>query len=233
MVKKKSPDRSPMKLTSRATKNVYKDSDNDKSEEVVCWSRDGRGSGFDNNAAWHTNRKRGDDYGSDNIPYCSPVQDRWQERKSPHGGVHEDYYGRIGHLDCHHEGPSNSRLRRDRSPTLDMSYWESQVYTGQGRGYDDREGRQYLWRETYFPTRRSPTTHDWRGCMKRARSSPSRPVANDLWPRSRGIKREKILKPIQVDGLGISVEMMKEQFSKEINSFVKEMNPCVGYEKQK
>lgn len=42
-----------------------------------------------------------------------------------------------------------------------------------------------------------------------------------------------MLKPIQVDGLGIPVGMMKEQFTKDINSFVKEMNPCVGYEKQK
>ena len=56
-------------------------------------------------------------------------------------------------------------------------------------------------------------------------------MAHDVRPRSGGIKREKILKPIQVDGLGIPMDMMKEQFSKDINSFVKEMNPYVGYEK--
>ena len=210
MVKKRSPYKSPMKLTSRATKNVYEDSDSDRSKEVVCRSRNGRGSGFDNDAAWRTDRKRGDDYGSDSIPYRSLVQDRRRERRSPHGGVHEDYYGRTRRLDHHHEGLSNSRLRRNKSPTPEMSYRESRVRTGQGRGYDNREGRQYSWRETYSPTRRSPMTDDRHGCMKRARSSPSRPVADDLRPRSGGIKREKILKPIQVDGLGILVEMMKE-----------------------
>ena len=33
--KKRSPERSPLKLISRATKNVYEDSDSDKSEEVI------------------------------------------------------------------------------------------------------------------------------------------------------------------------------------------------------
>jgi hypothetical protein len=46
-------------------------------------------------------------------------------------------------------------------------------------------------------------------------------------------KREKVLKPREVDGLGIPVGMLKDQFNKDINSFFKEMNPCVGYDKQK
>ena len=58
-------------------------------------------------------------------------------------------------------------------------------------------------------------------------------MAEKIQGRSGGVKKEKILKPIQVDGLGIPVGLMKEQLSKDINSFVKEMNPCVGYEKQK
>ena len=243
MAKKRSPDRSPVKLTSRAMKNVYEDSDSNRSE-VIPRSKEGRRSSFDNDDGWRTDRKRGEDYSSDDIPYCSPVHDRRRERRNTHGGVHDEYYGRMGHLDRHHEGPSSSKLRRDRSPTADMSYRESRVRSVQGRGYDDREGRQYSWRETYSPTRRSPTTDDRHGHLKRVRSSPSRPVkraksspsravANDVCPRSGGIKREKILKPIQVDGLGILVGMMKEQFSKDINSFVKEMNPCIGYEKQK
>ena len=33
--------------------------------------------------------------------------------------------------------------------------------------------------------------------------------------------------------MGNPVGMMKDQFVKDINSFVKEMNPCVGYDKQK
>lgn len=40
-------------------------------------------------------------------------------------------------------------------------------------------------------------------------------------------------KPIQVDGLGIPFGTMKDQFMKDISAFVKEMNPCVGFEKQK
>jgi hypothetical protein len=45
-------------------------------------------------------------------------------------------------------------------------------------------------------------------------------------------KKEKVRKPVEVDGLGIPVGTMKDQFNKDINSFVKEMNPCVGYDKQ-
>jgi fumarate hydratase class II len=67
-------------------------------------------------------------------------------------------------------------------------------------------------------------------------------------------KREKVIKPIEVDAMDILVGTMKDQFNtdinsfikemnsfikemnsfiKEMNSFIKEMNPCVGYEKQK
>lgn len=47
------------------------------------------------------------------------------------------------------------------------------------------------------------------------------------------MKKEKILKPIQVDGLGNLVGLVKEQLSKDITAFVKEINSCVGYEKQR
>ena len=105
--------------------------------------------------------------------------------------------------------------------------------TGHGTRYEDREGRHYSRRQTYSPEPRSPPSDDRRRRQKRARSSPSRPMADKIRGRSGGVKKEKILKPIQVDGLGIPVGLMKEQLSKDINSFVKEMNPCVGYEKQK
>jgi hypothetical protein len=36
-----------------------------------------------------------------------------------------------------------------------------------------------------------------------------------------------------VDALSIPVGTLKDQFNKDINSFVKEINPCVGYDKQK
>jgi hypothetical protein len=56
------------------------------------------------------------------------------------------------------------------------------------------------------------------------RSSPSLTKAKLL---------EQVKKPIEVDGLGIPVGTMKGQFNKDINSFVKEVNPYVGYDKQK
>ena len=46
-------------------------------------------------------------------------------------------------------------------------------------------------------------------------------------------KKEKVKKLVEVDALDIPVGTMKDQFHKDINAFVKEMNPCVGYEKQK
>ena len=232
MAKKRSTDKSPTKLTSRATRNVYEDSDSDRSEEGGHRSRDGRGSAYDNDTAWRTDRRRGDYYGSEGSPYRSTGPDRRRERNSPHAAVHEEYYGRTGRRDHHHEGPS--RLRRHRSPTPDMSFRESRVRSGfQGREYDEREGRQYSRKETYSTPRRSPTSADQLKRRKRATSSPSRIVGVDLRPGVRGVKKEKILKPIEVDGLGIPVGMMKEQFSRDINYFVKDMNPCVGYEKQK
>ena len=69
--------------------------------------------------------------------------------------------------------------------------------------------------------------------MSRGRASPYRPQEEEKRPRGGVRKVEKVLKPIQVDGLGIPVGLMKDQFTKDINSFVKEMNPCVGYDKQK
>ena len=234
MAKKRSNDRSPTKVTSRATTNVYEDSDSDRSEEEPRGSRDGRRSAVENDAPWRTDRKRGSDYGSHGSPYRSFIPDRRRERKSPHSGGHEDYWGRTGRRDRHHEGPSNSRVRRDRSSTPDLSYRESRLRTGvKSKDYDNREGRPYSRRDTYSPERWSPTIDDHRKRMKRTRTSPSRPSGLELRPRSSGIKKEKVLKPVQVDGLGIPVGLMKEQFSKDIHSFVKDMNPCVGYEKQK
>ena len=223
---------------------MYEDSDSDRSEDVIRRRREERGSGFDNEDGWRTERKRGEDYGSDEIPYSSPVHDRRRERQRTHGGLEDEYYGKMARLVRHNDGPSSSRFRRERSPSGDMSYPGSRLHSVHGRGYGDRDGRQYSSREMYSPTRRSPPTEDRRGrpkrersspsrMVKRSRSSPSRAMADDVRQGSGGRKRGKMLKPIQVDGLGIPVGMMKEQFTKDINSFVKEMNPCVGYEKQK
>jgi hypothetical protein len=68
------------------------------------------------------------------------------------------------------------------------------------------------------------------------RSSPSLTKAKlleQVGARMTSMKNEKVKKPIEVDGLGIPVGTMKGQFNKDINSFVKEVNPYVGYDKQK
>ena len=46
-------------------------------------------------------------------------------------------------------------------------------------------------------------------------------------------KKDMVKKPVEVDALGIPIDTMKDQFHKDINAFVKEMNVYVGYEKQK
>ena len=81
MAKKRSAERSPTKLKSR---NVYEDSDSDRSEEVGRRSRNGRGSAYDNDTTWRTDRRRGDDYGSEGSPYRSTGPDHRRARKSPH-----------------------------------------------------------------------------------------------------------------------------------------------------
>lgn len=46
-------------------------------------------------------------------------------------------------------------------------------------------------------------------------------------------KKDTLKKPVEVDAFGIPVGTIKDQIHMDINAFVKEMNPCIGYEKQK
>ena len=233
MPKRKSSDRSLVKMTLKSTKNVYEDFDSERSDQEVFRSRDGRGSGFENDAGRRKVRKRGDDYSSDDFPYNSPRRDLLRDRRSPHGGVHEDYYGRRGRPDRHQDGRNIPRYGRDRSPPAETSYRESRVRHGQGRRYDSLEGRHFTWQDTYSLTRRSLASDDRRGRMKRSRSTPLQVDAEEMRGRSGARKRKIVKKPVQLDALGIPMGLMKDQFSKDINSFVKDMNPCIGYEKQK
>ena len=229
MPKRRSSEREPVKKTSKSSKNLYEDSDSERSEQVFQ-SRDGRGSAFEHDAARWQGRKRGDDYSSGDVPYNSPNYDLRQDRRSPHGGGHADYHGKGKCPDRHQEGPSSSRYWRDRSPTTDFSHRESRVRHGQGKRYEDIEGRQSAWNKSYSPTHRGPNNDDRRVSIKRSRSTPPSADAQEMRARSGG---RTVKKPVQLDALGIPVGLMKDQFSKDINSFVKDMNPCVGYDKQK
>ena len=230
MPKRRSSERSPVKRTSKSSKNLYEDSDSERSEQEVFRSRDGRGSAFEHDAARRQGRRREDDYSSEDVPYSSPLHDLRQERRSPHGGGRGDYHGKGKRPDRQQEGPGGSRYGRGRSPIAVISHRESGVRHGQGRRYDDNEGRQSAWNKSYSPTRSGPNNYDRRVRIKRSRSTP--PQADKLEMRARSRVRT-LKKPVEVDSLGIPVGLMKDQFSKDINSFVKDMNPCVGYEKQK
>jgi hypothetical protein len=77
--------------------------------------------------------------------------------------------------------------------------------------------------------------------MDCVRSSPSHAEAEQVGASLASRKRERVKKPIEVGTLGIPLGTMKDQFNWDmkdqfnwdINSFVKEMNPCLGYDKQK
>lgn len=210
MAKKRSADRSPMKVTSRGPMNVYEDSDSDKSEEIIVRGREKRGSAVEHDGSWRRERNRGDDYDSDDMRYRSPREDRRQRFRSPPRGVHDEYYARGRCHDRNNEGPGSSRVRRERSPTGEMSYRDSGGRSGQCKDYDERDGRKYSWKDLYSTSRRSPNTEDRHGRMNRGRSSPYRPQAEEVRLKSRVRKRKKVLKPIQVDGLGIPVGLMKD-----------------------
>jgi hypothetical protein len=115
MVKKRSPERSPLRFTSKAPKNVYEDSGTDKSEDEILRGRDSRGLRYENDSAWRTAGKRREEYESDGSAYRSPRYDRRQETRSPHGGVHDNYYAGRGRRERPHEGPSTRKLRQKRS----------------------------------------------------------------------------------------------------------------------
>lgn len=69
--------------------------------------------------------------------------------------------------------------------------------------------------------------------MKIEKSSPERRNPEHVGGRVSKMKKERVRKPLQVDGFGIPLGTMKDQFHKDVNTFIKELNPCVGYEKQK
>jgi hypothetical protein len=69
--------------------------------------------------------------------------------------------------------------------------------------------------------------------MDCVRSSPSRAEAEQVDASLVSRKKDRVKKPIEVDALGIPLGTIKDQFNRDINSFVKEMNPCLGYDKQK
>jgi hypothetical protein len=87
--------------------------------------------------------------------------------------------------------------------------------------------------DDYYHRRESPGHEDRPRGDALAKLSPQRGHARQPGARVTGRKQEKIKKPIEVDGLGIPFGNMKDQFVKDISAFVKEMNPCVGFDKQK
>jgi hypothetical protein len=202
----------------------------------VLRGRDGRGQGYDNNGGWRMDKRKIVEYNSDVDPYGSPPSQRRHGRRSPAGKVNEDSYTRIGRHQRAHEDPGPSKVHRQRSRTLDAYYRESRGgsrHSAQRRGNEDAHDRQYSWNSEDSPKRRSPVFGDHRVRLQCPKRSPSRAEAEQVTVKGGIRKREKVIKPIEVDAMGIPVGTMKDQFNKDINSFIKEMNPCVGYEKQK
>jgi hypothetical protein len=99
--------------------------------------------------------------------------------------------------------------------------------------YEEKPLRQQSWYSDESPRRQNPRTESRRRRPEGDRKIPNRPHAQQVEDKLTARKREKVRKTIEVDALGIPVETMKDQLSRDISAFVKEMNSCVGYDKQK
>jgi hypothetical protein len=105
-----------------------------------------------------------------------------------------------------------------------MYYHHTRGQTRNDRAYEERQQRQYSWYSEDSPRRRSPLKEERHGCLQSGRISPNRSQAEQVDAKVMDRRKEKVKKPIQVDTLGIPMGTMKDQFTKDINAFVKEMN---------
>ena len=124
-------------------------------------------------------------------------------------------------------------MKKERSLTPEGYQHESRGHNAEDRSYGNVRGRQYSWHSRESPRRETPRKEDRHGQTSSGKVIPERAERQPIWNRMIEKKKDTLKKPVELDAFGIPVGTMKDQFHKDINAFVKEMNPCVGYEKQK
>jgi hypothetical protein len=83
MARKRSNERSPARSAPKVPINVYKDSDNDRSNRKLICCRDSRGQGLNNGGGRCQEKRTTMDNGTYIGHYGSPIAERWGERRSP------------------------------------------------------------------------------------------------------------------------------------------------------
>jgi hypothetical protein len=233
MGKKKSTEEAPVWPLRRPADNVYEDSDSDKgmAAKLLGTAENREDRAFDNERrSWK--RRKEDNYEDVHVS-GSPRTQRWYDRRSSPPAADDDYYHRKENRPKAFNSAGTSTGRRHRSQTPEGSWRASREV----RGYD--RDVQYLRRATYSrygddsPRRPNPGNDDLQIVDASDRMSPQRGHGRHVAGRVTGRKQEKMKKPIEVDALGIPFGTMKDQFVKDISAFVKEMNPSLGFDKQK
>jgi hypothetical protein len=233
MAKSRSKPRSPVPSPHKEAKNVYEDSDTDNSDIEILKGGDSGGHRYGGDSGRRQEKRRRTEYDSDRERFRSPPPRRREGRRSPPSRFTEDRYRRKERRERAEEGPSSSRVKKERSITPEGYHRENRGHSGNDRSYEDDRGRQYSWYSWESPRRETPRREDRPRRLHSVKVTPECADADQVRSRVNEKKNGTLKKPVEVDAFGIPVGTMKDQFHRDINAFVKEMNPCLGYEKQK
>jgi hypothetical protein len=145
MASKRSKEKSPVWLAAAPMRNVYEETESDRSEQEVLGGWDDRGPSHKYGDGWRHEKKKRTEYDSDVDPYESPRSECQEERKSPHARLNDDMGIRRGRRECLFVGSGTSKVRRHRSRSLELYYRIRSIQSGQRRTSNDRQVRHQSW----------------------------------------------------------------------------------------
>ena len=233
MSKIPSKGKAPFLPTQKQDRNVYEDSGSDNSDVEVLKGGASVGNRYGPESGRRSDKRKRFESESESDGYRSPPPRRREGRRSPAPQLQDGGYKKAERRERRDQGPGSSRVKRESSGTPEAYYRQRKGYSDNDRKYEQRRGRQHSWYARNSPTRQTARKEEGQGRTHSWKSSPEREEPLQVASRVSDKKKEKVKKPVEVDAFGIPVGTMKDQFQKDITAFVKEMNPCVGYDKQK
>ena len=130
MAKSHSKPRSPVPLHHTEARNVYEDNDTDNSDIEILKGGDSGGHRYREDSGRRLEKRRRFEYDSDIEHFKSPPPRRREGRRSPPAWFNEDIYRRRERRERPDDGPSSSKVKRERLLTPEGYHRDSRGHSG-------------------------------------------------------------------------------------------------------